>query len=564
MCHPGAVTLGRVIARQVGWILLAVGAVTLVVGLFLPWDWAGTRRPSPTAVVALVGLGPVASAAVALRHWWPGSRPDRGPGPPLFAAGAAALATVIAGGLLLRIDPERGIRTGGELAVLGCLGLLAGWLLVAVGRGGRLKWTGTAVLGGLVVLLLGLTAAPALGWYADGRFVRHDTSSALPDVATAAPAALTRTSWQARVPRVETYQDPAAPLVAGRYLVLTHAYGASAVDAVTGQTRWSYTRSDGLAVVAVVVAGGGRTAAVLFDGYIGGLVVALDTATGRQLWQRRDRGWGLATTMFGTDAAVLVNDRAVGGGEAVTQALDPRDGAVRWTWRSATGGRHGCWAHAGTPAGDVVALAVLCDDRRQDFVAGLSTRDGRELWRWRPDGGGEETPFARSIQAAGAAFWVLTTRPATRDGKPAVDTALVLDARTGKPSAQHPAPQGLPVLAGDTALYVDGTTTAVDLATGRVRWRRDIPALAGRTPTAAAQRDGATYVLAPPDDDTQVDATRLLVLDTTTGTVRAEHPYAPPTCPPTPHSSLALAPAALVVASADPSTDDATCLVALG
>ncbi|MGN9909244.1 outer membrane protein assembly factor BamB family protein [Phytohabitans sp. LJ34] len=556
-------TLGRVVARQVGWMLLAVGAVLLVAGLFLPWDWAGTRRPPTAAVLALVGLGPVTSAAVILRYWWPGSRPHRGPGPPLAAAGAAALATVIAAGLLLRIDPERGIRIGGPEATLGCLGLLAGWLLVAAGRDGRLKWTLTALLAALVVLLLGPAAAPALSWYADGRFVRHDTSTALPDVVPAAPAAPTRTSWQARVPLVETYQDPAAPLVAGRYLVLTHAYGASAVDAVTGETRWSYTRSDGLTVVAAVVAGGGRTAAVLFDGYIGGLVVGLDTATGRQLWQRRDRGWGRATTMFGTDAAVLVNDRTARGGEAVTQALDPRGGVLRWTWRSGTGERHGCWAQTGTPASDVVAIVVLCDAREQDFVAALSTQDGHELWRWQPGGGGDRTPFPRSIRATGAGFWVATTTPATRDGAPAVDTARVLDPRTGTPSAEHPLPPGLPVFAGATAVYVGDSTTAVDLTTGRERWRRDVPDLAGRAPAAVTERDGAAYVLAAADGDAAAPGTRLLVLDTTTGTVRAQHPFDPPGCPATPRSTLSLAAAALVVASTDRS-GDTTCLTALG
>jgi hypothetical protein len=294
--------------RLTGAGLVALGGIGVVAALFVPWSWAGLPKdpPSTTTWVVILALGPVTSAGAALsamRRPAAGKSPTAGRsiGAPLTAAGAALLADGIATVVLLDITPDEGIRAGGPVTVLACAAAAAGWLLLIPlrrtplllpdrrtpqplpARYARLRRApGSIAAASAVLLLVGLGAVPAIGWYTEGRFVRHTTSTALPAVPGAPPSQLGRHRWQAPA---EPFRLIVEPVAAGRHVIVPEGRGVRALDAVTGRPLWSYerddvTRDDDLA--GVVVTTGGLMTVLSYHFFTGAMVVALDTATGRE------------------------------------------------------------------------------------------------------------------------------------------------------------------------------------------------------------------------------------------------------------------------------------------
>ncbi|MEU7744152.1 PQQ-binding-like beta-propeller repeat protein [Nonomuraea sp. NPDC049158] len=549
----------RAMIRLTGAGLVALGGIGVVAALFVPWSWAGLPKdpPSTTTWVVILALGPVTSAGVAL---WSMRRPTAGQSPtagtsvgaPLTAAGAALLAGGIATVALLDITPDEGIRAGGPVAVLACAAAAAGWLLLLpvrrtppllpVRRTPPRMAPISIAAASAVLLLVGLGAGPAIGWYTEGRFVRHTTSAALPAVPGGPPSQLGRYRWQAPA---EPFRLIVEPVAAGRQVIVPEGRGVRALDAVTGRPLWSYerddvTREDDLA--GLVVTTDGLMTVLSYHFFTGAMVVALDTATGQERWRRELRMSpvaGLPRLVAGGD--VLLLDNTALGGELV--ALHPRDGRPLWRWDTAKL-ENGCRevATAVAVAGPVAALLAGCRGRPEaDMVIALSTADGRQRWTWRPPAGagartlGLELP----IHAAGDRFWVAYSRTSA-DEKTATRAAALLNADTGAMTAEHPLPSEqlehyrFPLFADGTIIYPGEPAVGVDLATGRVRWTRRITEPAGWAPIDAVSRDGIAYLLLGPAENAATDSTRsalqLLSLDVATGQVRARQPYDPSGC----------------------------------
>lgn len=512
----------RATLRMIGAGLAVLGGIGVVAALFVPWTWTGRSGDAPgwQTLAAIAALGPVASIGAALRSGRRRPEPDR---TPWVTAGCALVAGAFATGALLSIPVDHGLAAGGPLAVLGCAVTVTGWLLR--GLAGRVPLRGArvpAAVALVVVLAVAAGAVPAIGWYTDGRFVTSTTTAALPAVPDGPPAELGRQRWEAAAERFDLI---VGPVMAGRYLVLREGMGVRALDAVTGRGLWSYQRADvarNHRFSGLTVADGGRMTVLAYTFVGGSLTVALDTATGRELWQSRTkRDGGVPRLLDGGD--VILVDTTHLGGDLI--ALNPVDGTPAWTWE--TGRLDGCVVSrtSVTVAGQVVAVAADCR-RAADpaLVIALSAADGGERWRWRAEG-----RVSHPIHASRDRIWVSwITSSGGRE-------AALLDAGTGTGTAGHPltgeavARIRLPLLTGGVVVYPGEPAFAVDAATGQVRWRLTEPAR--HTTVDAVSRDGVLYLLvAPAGDDDARSGMELLAVDVATGEVRGRQPYDPAGC----------------------------------
>ncbi|MFG1956363.1 PQQ-binding-like beta-propeller repeat protein [Nonomuraea sp. NPDC049028] len=581
----------RAMVRLTGAGLVALGGIGVVAALFVPWSWAGLAKDPPDATtwVVILALVPVTSAGMALlamrrddetatlRARLEAARgggalsarttADNSPtagrsiGAPLTAAGAALLAGGIATVVLLDITPDEGIRAGGPLTVLACAAAAAGWLLLLpirrrspllparrtplelpIRRTPPRRAPIPIAAASAVLLLVGLGAVPAVGWYTEGRFVRHTTSTALPALPSAPPSQLDRYRWQAPS---DPFRLIVEPVAAGRHVIVPEGGGVRALDAVTGHPLWSYERDDVTRdedLAGVVVTSDGLMTVLSYHFFTGALVVALDTATGQERWRRELRMSPVAGLPRLVDGGeVLLLDNTALGGELV--ALNRRDGLPLWRWSTAKL-ENGCRevATAVAVAGPVAALLAGCRGRPEaDMVIALSTTDGRQRWTWRPPVSAGTRPLGLElpIHSAGDRFWVAYSRTSA-DEKAATRSAALLNADTGAMTAEHPLPSEqlehyrFPLVADGTIIYPGEPAIGVDLATGRVRWKQRMTEFAGWAPIDAVSRDGIAYLLLGPAEDAADDPARpallLLALDVATGQVRARQPYDPSGC----------------------------------
>lgn len=126
---------------------------------------------------------------------------------------------------------------------------------------------------------------------------------------------------------------PYAPAVAdGRVVAGSRAFGGGvvrALDAATGEPLWE-PRSLGQDVSTPAVAGGRGYAAVGTGESDAGRVVALDLATGETVW-RDAVGWAPRSAAVGGDILVVVGGTREDGGRV--RAYDRASGDARWTRR---------------------------------------------------------------------------------------------------------------------------------------------------------------------------------------------------------------------------------------
>ena len=218
-----------------------------------------------------------------------------------------------------------------------------------------------------------------------------------------------------------------------------------AFDLNNGSKLWSYRRPAG--GPAALVVRGGR----LF--FVGDTAVALDAATGRELWRyvpdsfagfsqsdgdadafyfgstqhrayavrasdgallwSRDLGpdWPYKGVVRGmtvsgdTVYAVVEHDTGVNGhiGTGDVFALDRRTGAVHWVYRNGDGTRLNIIQSAGRVAGNLLLLSANWDNQ---YIA-LDRATGREVWRAAGDfgyGGPQEAPEVSGSVAFTASF----------------------------------------------------------------------------------------------------------------------------------------------------------------
>lgn len=259
-------------------------------------------------------------------------------------------------------------------------------------------------------------------------------------------------------------------------------------------------------------------------------VVAYDTATGAELWERTlddDEFAGHPLAASGTFVFWLEDDRG-----AALIAVEPRTG--REVWRSATNDAPGVGplrladgnVHTGTQGGQLLGVDAVDGSEVVDVDVAGSSLLGTNGIASRPtlhDGAvlfGADDGVFRSLNAVtGDVRWTYTTRGANLPSSPlVVDDVVVfgalddsriygLDAETGGEIWQLETGIVLssPVWTGDEVAIAAGSDVlAIDPSTGRVRWRLPTDDLVSDTPIAVdgdviIQVRGSVLRLSPPD-----------------------------------------------------------------
>lgn len=573
---PG--TAWRVVLLS-AWLLVAVCAVVLVVGLWLPWfwDWSGSGTGSFFSqsewwAFLIIVLGPGWSLvtvvlAVRDRDEWESATPVR-PARVWLSFAAAFVACLIVGRSLLTVNEfnfdgsDFRIGVGGPIATFAAAGLAIAWFTLAVaatvGRGKAAVWRVLCWAGVLPwlasVLVVGLLAAGATvavprlaaGWYVD-----HTTAEPLPSMPVSAPARLDRTKWRVRAHRLFT------STVAGRYLVLGEPRGVRVLDATTGEERWHYWHTLMAAERVVVSADGKAVFLLLYDGgWATGathMAVGLDVATGRVRWQwdspqvvsheRRDsrgRDFSTTTQTAAGDVVVLAEVCEINCGYLT--AYDVRTGRLRWRWEAGAWERENELEHC--------VLSQATGDRRQVLVvercetdpvggppvpmfrvrvSALSADSGAVKWSWQqPTPSRRAVPYGMPPRLAVTGDHVMVSHddmPPEEDGfRPR--RVVRLSAEDGTKSWDQPEPRGVayllpPVVVDGVAIYPGPTVSiGVNATTGVPRWRHETPQLSGGwdDPEVTAIHGDRVYLLLANGDSRNPGVVRVASI-TNNGTI---------------------------------------------
>lgn len=262
------------------------------------------------------------------------------------------------------------------------------------------------------------------------------------------------------------------PLIVGdRVIAALQGGELVALDARTGAAHW-IIETGGLWETEPLLAGG-----VLYAAPSSG-VVAVDPVAGRPRWQVR----GKVGAMVADRDGVLVS--WLGSSGSVTSALDPATGRERWRARVDRAGT----VVVARAAGTVVLRGA------PNVLYGVDGSTGRRLWELDVPGG-DSTPVA-------VARGRLLLR--SDDGN-----AYAVDARTGRVAwrtavgfgddLEPPAVDGATVYLGGSSA-ITSYLWALDVDTGRVRWRLDTEAPVGTRPQVHGELvlvgDAATWVYA--------------------------------------------------------------------
>ena len=445
----------------------------LLVCLFLTNWYAYAALPNPgtapggRVIRVLIFVLLLALAGLALdwpRRTWAsrGRIPRRAIGPVLSCAVLAVVVLQLDG--LARFWP---VRPTGWLAAFCALGLVVGWLLLALippwraSSRGRLgdpatrPWREAGTTGwvaGCLALALLAAAGTATGLRASAITVQGTTAAALPTLDQAVPSDPTGVSWQDPLGG-----DQEALAVAGRYVLVEQRDGVKVLDAATGAMRWDYLRrSDEYFLDYSMTSGDGQTVYAVFGSL--GLrdptvtVVALDAATGatRSQWTARDvadHDDGSSDTAADTNGGAwqVVGDELVhetGPSFSVENYQDvgvqatgynARTGAKIWQdlWEGPTPADEltgpWCAAAASQPpnntsasADGVLAVIAACaQNPKATIVQGVSQSTGKIIWT--QDISSNQQPSVISVPGIG--FLIENTE---------TNTSILLDATSGR------------------------------------------------------------------------------------------------------------------------------------
>ena len=269
--------------------------------------------------------------------------------------------------------------------------------MLAAARRRTPRWQAVGVLACCAILLAG--AVIGIRAAAAGRSVaEHVTSRVRPAQLTDAgpPPGLLLPAWQVTTTNLADESAPPGQvsygLVDGQ-LVVASSGGLDVRDARTGHTRWNYFEPGGtLAGWAAT----GTEIAAYFE-HAGGrgshLMVALDAATGQQLWQSRvDRPAGAEqySRRWPSGPGVFLVTRD---GRTVTAARS-RAGTAAWSRRLPDG----CSLSAPAPyssGGDQTLAVFTANCRGGPQVLAMTPSDGVLSWTMRSAGGGTAAVMAQ-------------------------------------------------------------------------------------------------------------------------------------------------------------------------
>ncbi|MGY1813484.1 PQQ-binding-like beta-propeller repeat protein [Blastococcus sp. SYSU D00820] len=301
-------------------------------------------------------------------------------------------------------------------------------------------WVWTAATVALAVLA-------ALLWRGSDAAATESTTAAPADVPDGTPAGAVSERWT-----VDAAEVPRRFVQAGR-VVLAVEHGVRALDAVSGEEAWHYTRSN--ARLCDLTAVDDRVVAVFATEDRCDEAVALDAGTGVRQWTR-NTSLRPDITLTSTSGTVLATAPT-----GVT-TFDPIGDTLRW--RAAAG--EGCRIEDSAVGSAGVVLLESCADAPAPRLRLLQRLSGEESWTRDVAGG--------AVTLAGVDDLVTVV---------AGDQVQVFDGATGAPVQTLDLPPGeddgvaaLTAATGDTTfVWASGTLWALAHDGGAVRW--SVPAL---------------------------------------------------------------------------------------
>ncbi|WP_245161207.1 PQQ-binding-like beta-propeller repeat protein [Blastococcus sp. CT_GayMR16] len=322
-----------------------------------------------------------------------------------------------------------------------------------------LVWAAATVVLLLVAVLL---------WRGSDAAATESTTAPPADVPSGTPAGAVSETWSA------DGELPTGTVVQSGRVLVGSAHGVRALDPLTGEEAWHYTRSN--ARLCGLTATNGLAVAVFATADRCDEAVALNAGTGVRAWTRSVR--------FADDATLTSTDRIVlASNPTGIVTIDPTGDNIRWRYAAPAGCRF-----LGTAAGSA-GIAVL------QRCAGATLAQVRLF-----DGFSGEAHWSRDVALPeGGEIRLL--------GADALPTLLVdgevqaLTPADGTVLARLPVPEGADVQVGPagtvTLVRVDGRLLGLD-ATGATLW--DLPAL-GLPAAPGIDKDtrGPAALLVPED-----------------------------------------------------------------
>ncbi len=322
-----------------------------------------------------------------------------------------------------------------------------------------------------IAATVALVVVAGLLWRGSDAAATDSTTAAPADVPAGAPAGAVSELWSAPGDPV-----PVDVVEEGRVVVGSDR-GVRALDPLTGEQAWSYTRSNarlcGLTVTDGVAVAVFRTAGRCDE------AVALDAGTGVRAWTRSLDLRGDA--VLGSTAGIVLASSPTG-----VLTFDPVGNNVRWR----AGAPEGCRWLSAVAGSAGVAVLQRCTGAEAVQLRVYDGFEGSERWSTNLPG---EASAEVSLLGAGRLVGVRVDGAvrlfASDDGAP----RATLPAAPGEPTGQTSA-------AGLVLVRVGGALSAVEPATGAVRW--SVPA--GGLPAAAGD-DAAEVVVPAPGGFTRHD-----------------------------------------------------------
>jgi len=318
---------------------------------------------------------------------------------------------------------------------------------------------------------LALVVVAALLWRGSDAAATESTTAAPADVPSGTPAGAVSEAWSAPGDPV-----PGTVVQDGRVLVGSE-HGVRALDPVTGEEAWHYTRSN--ARLCGLTVTDGVAVAVFATEDRCDEAVALDADTGIRRWNRSLRL--RADAELDSTASIVLAASPTG---VVT--LDPTGDNIRWRY-AAPGGCRLLGAEAGTSG---VAVLQRCSGAASPQLRLFDGFDGSSHWTRDVPGTKADDP------ALLGADGLLTLRVGGEvQGLSPTDGAVL---------ARLPVPPGTGAVEARSGVSVmlvriGGTLSALDLTTAAVRWTAPATGLPA-APTAG--KDARTPVaLLVPDAD---------------------------------------------------------------